>query len=90
MTAPTFDLKSEIDRATAAYLSLEGPHIPASIRKRPEPTSGPCIQCKRDTENRDEGDYICEDCLADAIKQQQSDDRHNDPRRGQAKLINGR
>lgn len=46
---------------------------------------GPCVECKVETCNTDDGDFICEGCLDEARAQQRSDDRHNDPRRGQAR-----
>ena len=38
MTAPGFNLRAEIERETAAYLSLEGIAVPISIRKPAEIT----------------------------------------------------
>ena len=51
--------------------------IPASIRK---PTSGPCVECKLETDNQDDGDWICEDCLERSRAERREDERLDDPR----------
>ena len=76
----TFNFEAEFKRVTSAYLAAEGIAIPASIRK---PTHGDCIHCGQDTDDSDEGEFLHEDCRDELIAEQRSEDRHNDPRRGQ-------
>ncbi len=49
-------------------------------QKEDEPISGSCIECKCDTENQDEGDWICENCLEDSRAARREDERLDDPR----------
>ena len=77
----TFDIRRAIEAATAAY----GVGIPKSIRK---PTSGPCIHCQHDTDERDEGEWLHSECRDELVDEQRADDRHNDPRTGQAAYLN--
>ena len=81
----TFDLKREIDRATAAYLSLEGIAIPESIRK---PLSGPCVVCGEETEDRHCGDWIHDDCDAKLVDERREDERLDSPTHGLADELN--
>ena len=49
---------------------------------------GRCCECDCITGHHDGDDWICPDCLDDAIRAQASEDRHNDPRHGQAAELN--
>ena len=56
-------------------------------RKR-YPISGDCVHCGYDTEEKDEGDWLHDECRDELIAEQREDYRLDDPRHGQAKSIN--
>ena len=78
----SFNLKREIDRATAAYLSTIGIAIPASILK---PVSGLCAECGQDCEDWCEYNeaWLHDECAGKLNAGQAEDYRLDDPRRGQ-------
>ena len=59
--------------------------IPASILK---PTSGPCVHCHQDTEDRHGGEWMHDECNDVLVAEQQADYRADDPRHGQASDLN--
>ena len=76
----TFDMKDAVARATEAWLAANTRGVPVSIRKPVSPESGPCVECKHDTENVDDGDFICEGCLEESRESRREDERLDDPR----------
>ena len=52
--------------------------------------SGYCSECGYETERYDveDGDWVCADCAAESVRERASEDRHNDPRTGQAADLN--
>ena len=77
------EFESIIRQVTADYRASRGlpplasdMTVPASIRKQ---TSGPCVECRADTDNTDDGDFICEGCLEDARAQRREDERLDSP-----------
>ena len=100
----TFILEDEIRKANAAYFNalVAAGHIelPVSIqdveeslagwpfRKPPPQTSGPCVHCGYEAEDRRDGEWLHDECNDILIAEQEADYRADDPRRGQAKWIN--
>lgn len=54
-----------------------GYNIPAFLLK---PVSGPCIHCGEDCEERDEGEWIHQECHDELVWEQREDYRLDDPR----------
>ena len=59
--------------------------IPPSLLK---PTSGPCLHCHHDTEDKHGGEWMHDECNDALIAEQREDERLDDPRHGQASEIN--
>ena len=57
-------------------------------RKHEEPTSGPCVECGQDTEDKRCGEWLHDDCNDALMDEQREDERLDDPRRGQADYLN--
>ena len=86
-----FDFSDETERATAAWLASHpevakvreaaracvGIAIPQWLLKQ---TSGKCVHCGYDTEDRDEGDWLHDECRDELIAEQREDNRLDDPR----------
>ena len=49
---------------------------------------GRCSECDTITCHHDGDDWLCRDCLNDAIEAQAQDERLDDPRHGQAEYLN--
>ena len=75
-----FNLAAEIARATQAWLASNTVGIPASIMK---PVSGECIECREDTEDRQEGEWLCDSCSDSLNRKYREGCRLDDPRDGQ-------
>lgn len=59
--------------------------IPVFLRK---PTSGPCVHCGYDTEDKRDGEWLHDGCNDELVGQQAEDHRLDDPRHGQARYLN--
>ena len=55
-----------------------------------KPTSGPCAECGQDCDEQIDGEWLHQDCFDAAVEEQRAEDRHNDPRHGQAAELNRR
>ena len=90
-----FNLECEIANQKALYLERAGIWdsqalaIPAFLLKR-EPISGDCVHCGYDTEDKDDGEWLHDECRDELIADQREDYRLDDPRHGQAKWLNRR
>jgi len=72
---PEFPYSGSVDAQTTGDCQQAG-YKPALAA----PYSGKCVECKQETEDVHDGDFLHDGCFEQLVAEQREDDRLNDPR----------